>query len=87
MENWPTSLGKNRISPHATYRSYRNGSKSGLCRPLGDRWDYLRKLRGKGALEVGSCERVVRLFTTEVISEKTLGKWRHFIKPIYRIKH
>jgi hypothetical protein len=51
-----------------------------VCLPRGT-------LRGKGALEVGPSERVVRLFTTEVILGRTLGNWYHFIKPIHRIKN
>jgi hypothetical protein len=44
-------------------------------------------VRGKGALEVGPSERVVRLFTIEVILDQTLKNWYHFIKPIHRIKN
>jgi hypothetical protein len=44
-------------------------------------------LRGKGALEVGFPERVVRLFMLEVTLDQTLGNWCTFIKPIHhRIK-
>jgi hypothetical protein len=43
-------------------------------------------MRG-GALEVGTSERFVRLFTIEVTLDQALGKWYHFIKPIRRIKN
>jgi hypothetical protein len=36
---------------------------------------------------MGSSERFVRLFTTEVGLDQTLGNWYHFIKPIHRIKN
>jgi hypothetical protein len=81
MENWLTPLGKIRVVPHATYRSYRSGSQSGLYSP----WGAVEL--PKGSLEVGSSERVVRLFTIEVTSDQTSGNWYHFIKPIHRIKH
>jgi hypothetical protein len=44
-------------------------------------------LRDRGALEVGPSEPVVRLFTTEVTLDQTMGNWYHFIKPIHRIKN
>jgi hypothetical protein len=40
-----------------------------------------------GALEVGTSERVVRLFTIEVTLDKTLGNWYPFIKSIHRIRN
>jgi hypothetical protein len=59
--------------------------------PLGERWDYLagakREGGGQGTLGVDPSERVVRLFTTEVTLNQTLGNWYYFIKPIHCIKN
>jgi hypothetical protein len=52
---------------------YLSGSQSGLYRSLGDGRLPRRTLRGKGALEVGPSESVVRLFTIEVTLHQTLG--------------
>jgi hypothetical protein len=40
-----------------------------------------------GAVEVGSSDRVIRLFTIEVTLDQALGNWCHFIKPVTRIKN
>jgi hypothetical protein len=53
--------------------------------PPGERWDYLAGLRETP--EVGPSKRIVRLFTTEVTLDQTLGNWYHFIKPIHHIKN
>jgi hypothetical protein len=49
-----------------------------------------RHLGGKGRqglLEVDFSEPLVRLFTTEVSLEQTLGNWYQFTKPTHRIKN
>jgi hypothetical protein len=40
-----------------------------------------------GALEVGSSEHIVHLFTVEMTLDQTLGNWYHFIKPIHHMKN
>jgi hypothetical protein len=41
----------------------------------------------QGGGEVGSSERVVRIFAIEITLGQTLGNWHHFIMSIRRIEN
>jgi hypothetical protein len=58
--------------------------KGGYTAPLGGgrRWAYLR--RRQGALDEGSSEVIIRIFTDEETLEQTLETWYHFSKPIHK---
>jgi hypothetical protein len=64
--------------------------KLGCTAPWGAMGLPKAALKGKGrrgVLEVGTSNRIIRLFVIEVALDQILGNWYHFIKPTHRINN